>query len=71
MLYCLHLLEETGLHVRPGCEYGQRKDSHHIRFVRATVVSYCMYVNGNLTQNTQNHAGKCEFVNYCQLVLPQ
>uniref|UniRef100_A0A8C1UCL0 alanine transaminase n=1 Tax=Cyprinus carpio TaxID=7962 RepID=A0A8C1UCL0_CYPCA len=32
MLYCLHLLEETGLHVRPGCEYGQRKDSHHIRF---------------------------------------
>jgi len=31
MLYCLHLLEETGLHVRPGCEYGQKKDSHHFR----------------------------------------
>ncbi|KTF82449.1 hypothetical protein cypCar_00032954 [Cyprinus carpio] len=36
MLYCLHLLEETGLHVRPGCEYGQRKDSHHIRLFVAT-----------------------------------
>uniref|UniRef100_A0A672QXJ9 alanine transaminase n=1 Tax=Sinocyclocheilus grahami TaxID=75366 RepID=A0A672QXJ9_SINGR len=36
MLYCLCLLEETGLHVRPGCEYGQRKDSHHIRLFVAT-----------------------------------
>ncbi|XP_016355568.1 alanine aminotransferase 2-like [Sinocyclocheilus anshuiensis] len=36
MLYCLRLLEETGLHVRPGCEYGQRKDSHHIRLFVAT-----------------------------------
>ncbi|XP_048018982.1 alanine aminotransferase 2-like [Megalobrama amblycephala] len=36
MLYCLQLLEETGLHVRPGCEYGQRKDSHHIRLLVAT-----------------------------------
>ncbi|RXN29275.1 alanine aminotransferase 2-like protein [Labeo rohita] len=36
MLYCLHLLEETGLHVRPGCEYGQRKDSHHIRLFVGT-----------------------------------
>ncbi|XP_056121314.1 alanine aminotransferase 2 [Rhinichthys klamathensis goyatoka] len=36
MLYCLHLLEETGLHVRPGCEYGQRKDSHHFRLFVAT-----------------------------------
>ncbi|RXN04515.1 alanine aminotransferase 2-like protein [Labeo rohita] len=36
MLYCLHLLEETGLHVRPGCKYGQRKDSHHIRLFVGT-----------------------------------
>ncbi|KAF4116976.1 alanine aminotransferase 2 isoform X1 [Onychostoma macrolepis] len=36
MLYCLHLLEESGLHVRPGCEYGQRKDSYHIRLFVAT-----------------------------------
>ncbi|KAK2901465.1 hypothetical protein Q8A67_009580 [Cirrhinus molitorella] len=36
MLYCLHLLEETGLHVKPGCEYGQRKDSHHIRLFVGT-----------------------------------
>ncbi|XP_056600211.1 alanine aminotransferase 2 [Triplophysa dalaica] len=36
MLYCLHLLEETGLHVRPGCEYGQKKDTYHIRLCLAT-----------------------------------
>ncbi|XP_067308284.1 alanine aminotransferase 2 [Pseudorasbora parva] len=36
MLYCLHLLEETGLHVRPGCEFGQRKDSHHFRLFVAS-----------------------------------
>ncbi|XP_073704200.1 alanine aminotransferase 2 [Garra rufa] len=36
MLYCLHLLEETGVHVRPGCEYGQRNDSHHIRLFLGT-----------------------------------
>nr|XP_055057144.1 alanine aminotransferase 2 isoform X2 [Misgurnus anguillicaudatus] len=36
LLYCLHLLEETGLHVRPGCEFGQKKDTHHIRLCLAT-----------------------------------
>ncbi|XP_043085644.1 alanine aminotransferase 2-like [Puntigrus tetrazona] len=35
-LYCLHLLEETGLHARPGCEYRQREDSHHIRLFVGT-----------------------------------
>ncbi|XP_051984148.1 alanine aminotransferase 2 [Xyrauchen texanus] len=35
MAYCFHLLEETGLHVRPGCEYGQKEDSYHIRLCLA------------------------------------
>lgn len=30
--YCLRLLEETGAMITPGCEYGQKKGSHHIRF---------------------------------------
>ncbi|KAM9845015.1 alanine aminotransferase 2 [Aulostomus maculatus] len=29
--YCLRLLEEAGVLVNPGCEYGQKEDTHHIR----------------------------------------
>ncbi|XP_077581073.1 alanine aminotransferase 2 [Stigmatopora nigra] len=32
MFYCVRLLEETGLFVSPGCEYGQKEDTYHIRF---------------------------------------
>ncbi|XP_073778060.1 alanine aminotransferase 2 isoform X2 [Danio rerio] len=36
MLYCMRLLEEEGLHVRPGCEYGQAEDTYHIRLFVGT-----------------------------------
>ncbi|KAM6990598.1 alanine aminotransferase 1 isoform 2-T2 [Tautogolabrus adspersus] len=30
--YCVRLLEEAGVLILPGCEYGQKEDTHHIRF---------------------------------------
>ncbi|XP_034559397.1 alanine aminotransferase 2-like [Notolabrus celidotus] len=30
--YCMRLLEEAGVLVLPGCEYGQEEGTHHIRF---------------------------------------
>lgn len=30
--YCVRLLEETGAILTPGCEYGQKEGTHHIRF---------------------------------------
>ncbi|XP_061550955.1 alanine aminotransferase 1-like [Phycodurus eques] len=32
MFYCARLLEDTGVLVRPGCEYGQKEGTYHIRF---------------------------------------
>ncbi|XP_066537999.1 alanine aminotransferase 2-like [Hoplias malabaricus] len=36
VLYCLRLLEETGLFVSPGCEFGQAEGTYHIRICMAT-----------------------------------
>uniref|UniRef100_A0A8C6UY00 alanine transaminase n=1 Tax=Neogobius melanostomus TaxID=47308 RepID=A0A8C6UY00_9GOBI len=30
--YCLRLLEESGAFITPGCEYGQKEGTYHIRF---------------------------------------
>ncbi|XP_031149992.1 alanine aminotransferase 1-like [Sander lucioperca] len=30
--YCMRLLEEAGVIVSPGCDYGQKEGTHHIRF---------------------------------------
>uniref|UniRef100_A0A8C4I123 alanine transaminase n=1 Tax=Dicentrarchus labrax TaxID=13489 RepID=A0A8C4I123_DICLA len=30
--YCIRLLEEAGVLISPGCEYGQKEGTHHIRF---------------------------------------
>ncbi|XP_028450092.1 alanine aminotransferase 2 [Perca flavescens] len=30
--YCVRLLEEAGVIVSPGCDYGQKEGTHHIRF---------------------------------------
>uniref|UniRef100_A0A3Q2YP06 alanine transaminase n=1 Tax=Hippocampus comes TaxID=109280 RepID=A0A3Q2YP06_HIPCM len=32
MFYCTKLLEDTGVFVSPGCEYGQKEGTYHIRF---------------------------------------
>ncbi|XP_077411997.1 alanine aminotransferase 1 [Vanacampus margaritifer] len=32
MFYCTRLLEDTGVFVSPGCEYGQKEGTYHIRF---------------------------------------
>ncbi|KAK5860050.1 hypothetical protein PBY51_021556 [Eleginops maclovinus] len=32
MFYCIRLLEEAGVLVKPGWEYGQKEGTHHIRF---------------------------------------
>lgn len=32
MLYCLRLLEETGICVVPGSGFGQRKGTYHFRY---------------------------------------
>lgn len=31
MFYCTKLLEDTGVFVSPGCEYGQKEGTYHIR----------------------------------------
>nr|XP_023833506.1 alanine aminotransferase 2-like [Salvelinus alpinus] len=36
--YCKRLLEEAGVCVRPGCEYGQTEGTHHIRLCVMTPV---------------------------------
>lgn len=30
--YCKRLIEEAGVGMRPGCEYGQKEGTHHIRY---------------------------------------
>lgn len=30
--YCLRLLEETGVFSSPGCEYGQKDGTYHVRY---------------------------------------
>ncbi|TNN54806.1 Alanine aminotransferase 2 [Liparis tanakae] len=32
LFYCVRLLEEAGVLVSPGCEYGQKEGTHHFRF---------------------------------------
>lgn len=32
LFYCIRLLEEAGVLVSPGCEYGQKEGTHHFRF---------------------------------------
>nr|XP_020451340.1 alanine aminotransferase 2-like isoform X2 [Monopterus albus] len=36
MFYCVKLLEEAGVLVSPGCEYGQKPGTHYIRFCITT-----------------------------------
>lgn len=30
--YCLRLLEETGVFASPGCEYGLKEGTYHVRY---------------------------------------
>lgn len=30
--YCSRMLEEVGVLTTPGCEYGQKEGTHHIRY---------------------------------------
>ncbi|XP_069548184.1 alanine aminotransferase 2-like [Brachyistius frenatus] len=36
MFYCMRLLEEAGVLASPGCEYGQKEGTYHIRFLIMT-----------------------------------
>ncbi|KAM9349910.1 alanine aminotransferase 2 [Symphorus nematophorus] len=36
--YCMRLLEEAGVFITPGCDFGQKEGTHHIRFCIMTSV---------------------------------
>ncbi|KAM6948717.1 alanine aminotransferase 2 [Aplochiton taeniatus] len=49
VFYCSRLLEEGGLYVGPGCEYGQEEGTHHFRFCLTTSVDRMEEVLQRLT----------------------
>ncbi|XP_034744079.1 alanine aminotransferase 2-like [Etheostoma cragini] len=49
VFYCIRLLEEAGVLVSPGCDYGQKEGTHHIRFYIMTSEDMMEDVLGRLS----------------------
>lgn len=54
IFYCIRLLEEAGVLTRPGCDFGQKEGSHHIRYDAFTSLAR---IYGKHTFRRMN--GKC------------